>query len=438
MASTWQTRLATFRPRFEKFAESEPNIQLRVVKLPKDHPDGEVVMVTLVESTLTVDPGRIFGAPQRESDSGPQSVAPCSLFVAADRAETEKGFLVGERSLVRQFELLASQAAACLPPEAIRENGILFSAPVTRHWAWASHSPWVVFLFQQLDECPGSFVRRGWFNNALCFKTAQMLERELSPEARAQGIDPYSWIRQYETVSLEVNPFLASVYAIDLALNATDPVKQAEGSDTANDLTGDEMPASGKANGFVFAPDGDGYFIVGFGESGHFTKLLGFQYIHRLLHTPGLAVPMLDLIGATNDKRQSADKRSRQESLDSVALRSIQKRLSELDSDLDAAKKGGNEAEVNELEEKKESLLAEVRKAMGKGGRVRDLNNPLDRLRPRISNRIRDAIEKLRECDPPLKQLAEHFDLSIGSEQGQYVYRNSASISWRTELPPIK
>src|SRR5262249_22682382 len=45
---------------------------------------------------------------------------------------------------------------------------------------------------------------------------------------------------------------------------------------------------------WCFAPSGDGYFVAGFGESGHLSGYKGLADIARLIEAPGVPVPMLD------------------------------------------------------------------------------------------------------------------------------------------------
>jgi hypothetical protein len=64
---------------------------------------------------------------------------------------------------------------------------------------------------------------------------------------------------------------------------------------------------------------------------------------------------------------------------------------------------------------------------------VRDLNNPFDKLRPKIHGRLRAVYEAMLKADPPMNKLAEHFELSIGSEGGNaFVYRPAGDPpDWR-------
>ena len=103
----------------------------------------------------------------------------------------------------------------------------------------------------------------------------------------------------------------------------------------------DEAEATDKdtgADAFTFAQEGDGYYLAGFGESGHVRKLKGFDIISRLIRTPSIHVAMVELVGAGDDERLSRDGRSRQETLDLQALGETRDKLAELREDYASAR----------------------------------------------------------------------------------------------------
>ena len=65
---------------------------------------------------------------------------------------------------------------------------------------------------------------------------------------------------------------------------------------------------------FVFRPDGDGYHLKGFGENGHVTAkgAKGLRDLYRLVQTPGVPVPMLELDAGLGAERLPGDAQSRQ------------------------------------------------------------------------------------------------------------------------------
>jgi hypothetical protein len=172
---------------------------------------------------------------------------------------------------------------------------------------------------------------------------------------------------------------------------------------------------------FLFAPSGDGYDIRGFKESGHLGGSKGLRVIARLIRTPDNHVSMLELSEA--DDRIKADRRGKQKVFDAQAKNEIKKRIDELQADLEQAREENNTVEVAVTQKQLEELKTHLFRAVGVSGKDRDLNNPFNRLRSRISNQLRRVYEKLREANPPMKQLAEHFERAISSESDTFLYR---------------
>jgi hypothetical protein len=190
-------------------------------------------------------------------------------------------------------------------------------------------------------------------------------------------------------------------------------------------------PAPAVTEEFIFAPSGNGYLIKGFGEFGHLSGYKGLHDIARLIGTPGGAVSMLELVGA--DDRTKADRRSTQAALDVQAMKEIKEKLDERRRDLDRAREENNSVEVNLAEKDIEELTQQVRQAKWFGGKAgagkdsgskdRDLNNLFDKLRPTIHNRLKAVYTALRQAQPAMSFLADHFEQSISSEGGTLVYR---------------
>jgi hypothetical protein len=182
---------------------------------------------------------------------------------------------------------------------------------------------------------------------------------------------------------------------------------------------------------WIFAPSGNGYFVAGFGESGHLSGYKGLSDIARLIETPGKAVSMLDLEVA--DLQLRSDRRSRQPSLDMMELQEVEERLRELRADLDRAQKENNSVMADSTRAQIEQLESSLSSAKGLGRKVRDLNNHHDKLRPKIHGRLRTVYEAMQKADPPMNRLAEHFELSISCEGGSgFVYRPAGNRPpWR-------
>jgi hypothetical protein len=216
------------------------------------------------------------------------------------------------------------------------------------------------------------------------------------------------------------------------------PAKTEQGEGNGGAAHSDaETPPPG-ADQFIFAPEGDGYYVAGFGESGHVTRLKGFDIIAQLVRTPSQTVTMLELTGAAADERIGADQRSRQEALDLRALREIRDRLAERREDYENAKAENNTVERDLAEKEIEELKSNLQKATGLAGRSRDMNSQIDRLRPTIHGNLNTAYKRLRSATPPMVQLADHFEQTISSEGGAFIYSPASPIAWSSTVPDKK
>jgi hypothetical protein len=199
-----------------------------------------------------------------------------------------------------------------------------------------------------------------------------------------------------------------------------------------------KTPPPPPAQEWLFVPSGDGYYITGFGESGHLSGRKGLPDLARLIQTPGRLAPMLELEGANQQLKQ--DRRGRQPAVDVKGLQQAGKRLRELRADLEKAQEDNSTVEADTIRAEIEQLEACLAPAKGFGGKARDLNNLFDKLRPRIHGRLRSVYEAMRKADPPMNKLAEHFELSISCEGGSaFIYRPAGDPPpWQFRRAPKK
>jgi hypothetical protein len=198
------------------------------------------------------------------------------------------------------------------------------------------------------------------------------------------------------------------------ALDVTTP--DAEQSDTKN---------------FAFQRDGDGYMVRGFGEQGHVTAkgVKGLHDIFRLVQSPGIPVPMLELSGGAGTKQLDGDSHSRQPVATSETRRDIEAKRRQLKADIESS---NTDLERDELRGELENLEAEAIKMYGLHGKARDLNNPNARLRAKLLVRKTRACTHLKNSG--LSKLAEHLDSSIVSAGACLMYRpTTPNIDWDTE-----
>ncbi len=86
--------------------------------------------------------------------------------------------------------------------------------------------------------------------------------------------------------------------------------------------------------------------------------------------------------------------------LDARAKAEYRRRLDDLDRELDRAAVRGDDDRAETLEQERQALLDELRRAAGLGGRDRSLNSDRERLRKTVTARIRDTLAPTRRPPP--------------------------------------
>jgi tetratricopeptide (TPR) repeat protein len=186
------------------------------------------------------------------------------------------------------------------------------------------------------------------------------------------------------------------------------------------------QPARSGADGridrvYVFQQEGD-YWSVEF--EGHTVRLRnqkGLHYLARLLAEPGREFHALDLVignGAEPGKARRAtvsDLRVSNELdagplLDAEAKEAYQRRLAEIDEDIDEAKAMGNSERAAQAENERDFIVRELARAFGLSGRNRRASSASERARVSVTRAIRQAMARVREHDLP---LGEHLDRAI-------------------------
>jgi hypothetical protein len=156
--------------------------------------------------------------------------------------------------------------------------------------------------------------------------------------------------------------------------------------------------------GNVFRKEGALWTMCFEPEVAHVPEVRGFQDIAQLLARPTEETHCVALAG------QPADTGRGVEVLDDQARRAYRARLRDLEAELAEAEEANDPGRTERLEEEKERLLDEMRKATGLGGRDRKMGDAAERARSAVTWRIRNAIKKLETAHPT---LARHLDHSI-------------------------
>jgi hypothetical protein len=156
--------------------------------------------------------------------------------------------------------------------------------------------------------------------------------------------------------------------------------------------------------GNTFRKEGALWMVCFEHEVAHTPEVRGFQDIVQLLARPGDELHCLALSGQTAVAGRGV------EVLDEQAKRAYRTRLREIEADLAEAAAANDPSRAEPLEEEKERLLDEMRKATGLGGRDRKMGDGSERARSAVTWRIRHAIKKLEAVHPA---LARHLRVSI-------------------------
>jgi len=203
--------------------------------------------------------------------------------------------------------------------------------------------------------------------------------------------------------------------------------RQAGATDNGTDDNGD--PGGTSQTILVFAESGDGYDITAFNETGHFVsnRAKGLNDIFRLIQTPDVPVPMLELDAGLEGNKLPGDRRTKQPAANAETVRDLRAKRAELIADIEEAK---SDLERDELEAKLKELNESARKLFDKEGRPRELNDQHEALRSRIRKRLNNAFSTLAMNAMPI--TSQHLYRSITAEKGHYVYRpGEKSPEWQ-------
>jgi tetratricopeptide (TPR) repeat protein len=194
-------------------------------------------------------------------------------------------------------------------------------------------------------------------------------------------------------------------------------------------LAGDRPPlhVSAKprpsAEGNVFRREGEYWTIAYDGRVSRLKDAKGLHYIALLLRHPGLEIHVADLVAAT-DKQQAdpAAKSYRRMSkaqlaelhlqvsglgtagpmLDSQAKAAYQRRLHDLQEELEEAQRFNDPARAAKAQAEIAFIANELGAAYGLGGRVRQTADTVEKIRKAATNRIRESLAKIQQAHPAL------------------------------------
>jgi hypothetical protein len=103
------------------------------------------------------------------------------------------------------------------------------------------------------------------------------------------------------------------------------------------------------------------------------------------------------------------------------------RRLTQLDAEIDRSTAVGDDRRAAEYDRERAALLAELRAAVGLGGRGRRLGDEAERARKAVTGRIRDTLRRLDRRHP---ELAAHLNATV-STGATCAYRPEREVTWR-------
>jgi eukaryotic-like serine/threonine-protein kinase len=173
----------------------------------------------------------------------------------------------------------------------------------------------------------------------------------------------------------------------------------------------------------IFRREGEYWTIAYDGTVFRLKDAKGLHYIAYLLRHPGLEVHVADLVAAT-DKRQvepagkSYCRMSKTQladlhlqvsrlgtagpMLDSQAKAAYQRRLHDLQEELEEAQQFNDPARAANAQAEIAFIANELGAAYGLGGRVRRAADTVEKIRKAVTNRIRESLTKIQQAHPAL------------------------------------
>src|ERR1022692_1268266 len=203
--------------------------------------------------------------------------------------------------------------------------------------------------------------------------------------------------------------------------------------------TMDQRPAPN-----TFVREGDFWSLTYEGVVVRLKDSKGLRDIARLLATPGREVAAVDLASETHwnaghSLSAIADlglgvEAGVGDTLDAEARTQYRSRLADLEAEI-LEDEANNDAErASRARDEREFLLAELRAAVGLGGRSRRLLDPAERARKAVRERVHDAITHLEKVH---HGLGRHLRRSVRTG-GFCIYDPADSTTWQlsADTPP--
>jgi hypothetical protein len=193
----------------------------------------------------------------------------------------------------------------------------------------------------------------------------------------------------------------------------------------------DAGPAAGTAAAdstrAAFVRSGTVWTIDYRGRTASVVDSKGMRDLATLLARPGVEVHALDLVEAAGGPPRTEAGADTGPQLDAAARAAYQRRLRELDEELDEAARDHDQGLLARLDDEKQFLVAELTAALGLGGRARVTGDRGERARKAVTMRIATASRAIGRVHP---ELARHLSVSVTT--GRFCcYRPEQDVDWQ-------
>ena len=159
------------------------------------------------------------------------------------------------------------------------------------------------------------------------------------------------------------------------------------------------------ADEWTLRRDEDGWVLEAGDERARLADSLGLHHLRALLAVPGRDIPALDLVaGGAVPPPGTAPL------LDAAAVAAYRRRLADLAAEMDAADAAGDATRGARADEEHRLVLAELRRATGRGGRVRRTTAESERARVNVTRTLRAALDRIAVGAP---KAGAHLHASI-------------------------
>lgn len=159
--------------------------------------------------------------------------------------------------------------------------------------------------------------------------------------------------------------------------------------------------------------------------------LVGYRHLARILARPGADIAALDLVAAERGARpDDPEPQWGLPALDDQAKAAYRRRLAEVDDDIAEAAANNDPIRAELAQRDRDFLVAELSRAVGLGGRIREDGSDAERARTAVFRSIRYAINRLAQHDP---RLSEHLRRSVSTGTWcRYDPDPLAHVTWMT------